>query len=79
MADIDNTPVTVNDMLTLAKRLRSFALWEVRDGYYTTDQESAVNRAVRESVEAVATEIDSVFGFDSHITQEEAKADRRPA
>ncbi len=57
--------VTVGDMFTLARRLRSKAKWEISDGYYTTEAESAKNDAMREVYNGVAGEIDEFFGFDS--------------
>lgn len=44
----------------LAKRLRSRAKWS-RDGYYTTELESAVNTAVRDTLEAIAQDIEELL------------------
>ena len=44
----------------LAKRLRSRAEWH-NDGYYTSDTESATNRAVRETLEGIAQDIDELL------------------
>lgn len=66
-ADAD-TPVTVGTLFVFARRLRSKAKWECRDGYYTTEAEVAKNEAMREVYEAISSELDELFGFNSQIS-----------
>ncbi len=65
-------PVTVGDMLTLAKRFRSRAYW-CRDGFYSDAAELAQNAAIREAFEGYAQELDDLFSFSSELTQSEKK------
>jgi hypothetical protein len=41
----------------LAEKLRSRATWQCRDGYYTTELESATNGAIRDTLEGIASDI----------------------
>lgn len=72
MADFDpKAPVTLEHMFTLAKRFRTKAEWECRDGWYDDTAEKAKNSAMKEVYEGVANEIDNLFDFDSGLTREE--------
>lgn len=52
----------VRKLLTeLAKKLRSRADWECRDGYYATESEQAVNQAKRETLEGIAQDIEELL------------------
>lgn len=45
----------------LAARLRSRAVWLCRDGYYTTEMESACNNAVRTTLDGIAEDIEELL------------------
>ena len=45
----------------LAKKLRSRVEWQCRDGYYTTETEGLVNRAIRDALEGVAQDIEDLL------------------
>lgn len=64
--------VTVGQMFTLAKRLRSKAYWS-GDPYYDDANASLKNSAINDALTGFADELDSVFGFDSNLTTEECK------
>ncbi len=51
-------------MRTLGRMLRSASYW-CDDGYYTSEMDSAVNRAKRETLDEIAGSIDAAFDVDS--------------
>lgn len=65
--------VTTEQMLTLAKRLRSRAYWMSGGSYYYSEHENTRDEAIKNTLEAVAGELDALFDFDSSLTMEEMK------